>query len=122
MEERGILSFSHDFSEKWANLLLELEVYFNKTPDTDAILFLIGIQELGFGPKSYSKEEKQDLIHIATCKVLSYSGFYELAGHDGDGWPIWETVKNIPYLNNQQQEDFLKLHILHYFESERIFQ
>mgnify|MGYP006199939895 FL=1 len=32
-------------------------------------------------------------MHIATCKVLSYSGFYLLDGKDAEGWPHWELIK-----------------------------
>ena len=40
-------------------------------PDLNSILFLIGIQELGRVQTRFSKEEKQDLMHIAVCRLLS---------------------------------------------------
>ena len=79
---------------------------------------MIGVQELGQGHVHFTKEQKQDLMHIATCKVLSYSGFYELEGLDSEGWPHWNLVKPVPTLNLKEQDLLLKAHIVHYFESE----
>jgi len=89
-----------------------------KEPDLNAILFLIGVQELGKGKQYYSKEEKQDLMHIAICKVLSLSGYYELIGLDENGWPHWELKKKLPFIDLLSQEAFLKIHIVEYFENE----
>ncbi|UZR96000.1 hypothetical protein [Chondrinema litorale] len=89
-----------------------------KKPDLNAVLFLIGIQELGQGMQYFSKEEKQDLMHIAICKALSFSGYYELIGLDDNGWPHWELKKKLPFIDLLSQEDFLKMHIIEYFEKE----
>ena len=84
----------------------------------EAVLFLIGVNELGQGTRPYSKEEKQDLMHIAICKVLSLSGFYQLEGLDESGWPHWKLVKKLPHFDLLEQEKLLKIHILEYFEKE----
>ncbi|RVU25773.1 hypothetical protein EOJ36_04975 [Sandaracinomonas limnophila] len=103
----------------WEHILNFLEKSFGKRPsDVDSVLFLIGIQELGQGPKEFSKEEKQDLMHIATCKVLSYSGFYQLIGSDSEGWPHWDLIKPVPSLPLKEQEILIKSHIIHYFTTE----
>jgi len=95
------------------------ENQFQKRPtDLESVLFLIGVQELGQGHVHFTKEQKQDLMHIATCKVLSYSGFYALEGLDAEGWPHWNLVKAVPTLNLKEQDLLLKAHIVHYFESE----
>ncbi len=86
--------------------------------DLNAVLFLIGVQELGSGKQAFSKEEKQDLMHIAICKVLSLSGFYELEGVDKDGWPHWVALKKLPHFDLLEQEKLLKMHVLQYFEQE----
>jgi hypothetical protein len=92
---------------------------FQKRPtDLESVLFLIGVQELGQGHAHFTKEQKQDLMHIATCKVLSYSGFYVLEGLDSEGWPHWNLVSPVPTLNLKEQDLLLKAHIVHYFESE----
>ena len=103
----------------WQFLLDELEVAIGKRPkDLNAVLFLVGVQELGKGRKTFSKEEKQDLMHIAICKVLSLSGFYELEGLDEEGWPHWKLVKKLPHFDLLEQEKLLKMHIIEYFEQE----
>ena len=86
--------------------------------DLNAVLFLIGIQELGRGRTHFSKEEKQDLMHIAICKVLSYSGYYQLEGVDHEGWPHWKLLKKLPRFDLLEQEQLLKLGVLDYFEQE----
>ncbi len=70
-----------DLERKWQALLGELERLLEKKPkDLNGVLYIIGVQELGKGAKVFSKEEKQDLMHIAICKVLSIAGYYELGG------------------------------------------
>jgi hypothetical protein len=108
-----------DFERKWNGLLNELSGLVGKKPkDLNGVLFLIGVQELGKGHKNFSKEEKQDLMHIGICKVLSLSGYYELEGTDKDGWPHWKLVKKLPHFDLLEQEKLLKLHVLEYFEKE----
>ncbi|MEM6360303.1 MAG: hypothetical protein AAF149_17045 [Bacteroidota bacterium] len=103
----------------WQALLNSLEINVGKKPkDLNAVLFLIGVQELGKGKRTFSKEEKQDLMHIAICKVLSMSGFYELEGLDEDGWPHWKLVKKLPHFDLLEQERLLKMHVIEYFQKE----
>ncbi len=106
----------------WQKLLRLLEPVMGKKPkDLNAILFLIGVQELGKGVRPFSKEEKQDLMHIATCKILSYSDFYELEGLDNEGWPHWVVKQELPHLDLVEQEKLLKMHVLEYFTKELKF-
>lgn len=108
-----------ELDKKWAWLLGELGKHLGKKPkDLNGVLFLIGVQELGKGSGRFSKEEKQDLMHIAICKVLSLSGYYQLDGIDQDGWPHWKLIKKLPRFDLLEQEKLLKLHVLEYFESE----
>ena len=111
-----------EFDKSWDGLLKNIEKKIGKKPsDLNAILFLIGVQELGKGVREFSKEEKRDLMHIAICKVLSYSGFYELEGLDEDGWPHWRLLKPLPHFDILEQEKLLKFHIMEYFEKEYSF-
>ncbi len=108
-----------EFERSWQKLLSKLEIVIGKKPgDLKGILFLIGVQELGKGVKTYTKEEKRDLMHIAICKVLSLSGFYELEGLDESGWPHWKLKKKLPHFDILEQEKLLKMHVLEYFEKE----
>ncbi|PSR12615.1 MAG: hypothetical protein DA408_14625 [Bacteroidetes bacterium] len=84
-------------------------------PDLNAILFVIGIQELGTWKPTFTKEEKQDLLHIATCRLMSYYDYYDFVGRDADGWPHWELVKKIPTSDLREQELLFKSAIIRYF-------
>ncbi|HNS12155.1 MAG TPA: hypothetical protein PKM97_06035 [Bacteroidia bacterium] len=103
---------------KWEKLCLHLAGQFGEAPDLQTILFLIGVQELGKGPMKYSKDEKQDLMHIAVCRLLSSFGYYELKGVDEQGWPAWEMLKKLPPLTLKEQDLLLKQAALEYFELE----
>ncbi|MCS5490975.1 hypothetical protein [Algoriphagus limi] len=108
-----------DLEKKWGKLLLGLEETIGKKPkDLNGVLFLIGVQELGMVAKHFSKEEKQDLMHIAICKVLSYAGYYELEYVDQDGWPHWKLIRELPHFDLLEQEKLLKIQVLEYFEKE----
>ena len=85
-------------------------------PDMNAILFLIGIQELGRWKAKFTKEEKQDLMHIAVCRLLSADGFYTFEGRDADGWPHYEAVKPFKVKGVKEQEEYLKIKVIEYFK------
>ena len=108
-----------ELDRNWARLLVHLEGTVGKKPaDLNGVLFIIGMHKLGRGPRHFSKEEKQDLMHIAICKVLSLAGYYELEGLDEQGWPHWKLVKKLPHFDLLEQEKLLKMHVLEYFEKE----
>jgi hypothetical protein len=84
-------------------------------PDLNAVLLLIGIQELGRWRKKFSKEEKQDLMHVAVCRLLSYDGYFEFVGRDEDGWPHYRQTAEMPSQTTLQQERMLKTNAVRYF-------
>lgn len=103
---------------KWTALQQQIAADFDTdTPDIKVMLFLIGVQELGQGPRKFSKRQKEELMHIATCKLFSQVGFYELEGLDQDGWPHWNLIKPIPNYTLLEQEMMMKSLIIAYFES-----
>lgn len=106
-----------DFQYRWQQLEELLKERFGKTPNMEAILFLIGVQELGnYSKKKYTKEQKQDLMHIAMCTLLGQSGYFEFAGVDKDGWPHFTETQPVPKMELQEQEHFIKEHVLTYFD------
>lgn len=109
-----------DLQLRWWKLEEKLMSRFGKKPDMEAVLFLIGIQEFGQIKNKFTKEQKQDLMHIAICSLLSASGYYELQGKDDEGWPHYKQLKPMPELNVIEQENFLKDHILLYFENHEL--
>src|SRR5437763_11251916 len=110
------MNIHDDLQQRWWNLEAKLLERFEKKPDLEAILFLIGMQETNFIKEKITKEQKQDLMHVAVCTILAPSGYYELEGYDNDGWPHFKQLKEMPSLNLIEQENFLKDHILLYFE------
>ena len=109
------MNINDDLQQRWWNLEAKLVVRFGKKPDMEAILFLIGMQETNFLNQKITKEQKQDLMHVAVCTVLAPGGYYELDHYDEDGWPHFKQLKEMPSLNLIEQENFLKDHILLYF-------
>jgi len=105
-----------ELKEEWIQLLKRLESMFDVEPDLQAIIFLIGIQELGQGKRKFSKDEKQDLMHIATCRLLSTYGYYALTGLDEEGWPHWELIQKLPVLTLKEQDLLLKRAVIDYFK------
>ena len=113
----AVMNFSDDLQTRWWKLEEKMMSRFEKKPDVESILFLIGIQELGDIRKKFTKEQKQDLMHIAICTVLSTSGYYELEKVDEDGWPHFRQLKPIPAFDTFEQENFIKDHVLLYFQT-----
>jgi hypothetical protein len=107
-----------DLQVRWWKLEEKLMERFDKKPDVESILFMIGIQELGDIRKKFTKEQKQDLMHVAICTVLAPSGYYELSHVDEDGWPHFKQLRSMPNMHPAEQENFLKDHILLYFQNE----
>jgi hypothetical protein len=107
-----------EINHQWESLLDQLTRVLGKRPaDVNAVLFLVGVQELGQGARNFTKEQKQDLIHIGICRVLSPPGYYEFDNTDADGWPHYRLVRKLPHVDILSQELLLKSHILQYFHS-----
>jgi hypothetical protein len=105
---------------QWQQLVSNMEEQFGDVPDLQVMLFLIGVQELGQGHRSFSKDEKQDLMHLGTCRILSPDGYYEFTGTDGDGWPQYKLLKKLPALSLRDQDILLKKAVLDYFAKKDI--
>ena len=62
------------------------------------------------------KKDKQDILHIAICTVLSGKGFYRFIGYDEQGWPHYEQDRELPSLSPEEQEAIMREGILEYFD------
>ena len=102
--------------EKWKQLLQKLKSQFDEEPDLQVILFLIGVQELGKGIDRFSKDDKQNLMHIATCRVLSAYGYYEFEKTDEEGWHHYRISKPLPAMSLGEQDLLLRQAVIRYFE------
>ena len=114
------MQMQDDIQSRWWALEAKMIERFGKKPDMETILFLIGIQEFGGSSEKFTKEQKQDLMHVAVCSLLMQSGYYEMEGYDRDNWPHFKQLKELPVMDMIQQEIFLKDHILLYFENNEL--
>ncbi len=83
--------------------------------DLDAIIYLIGIQELGKLKQEFKKDEKLNLMHIAICRLLQPYGYYEFDFVDKDGWPHYSIKEELPALKAGEQSILMKDAIVTYF-------
>jgi hypothetical protein len=104
---------------QWYKIVFSMKKMFDKKPDMNGMLFLIGMREIGVN-REYSKDEKMDLMHVATCKLLSYDGYYTFEKTDEDGWPHYTLVSKPPYTDLMNQENILKRLIVQYFEESEL--
>ena len=102
-------------SNKWDALLLKLQKDIAEDIDLKGVLFLIGVQELQKGIQDFTKEEKQDILHLAVCKLLTPYGYFKFEKVDEDGWPHWTELKPIKNLTGEQQDLLIKEAIIAYF-------
>jgi hypothetical protein len=108
--------FERDFH--WQRVRNYVKDRMGKTqlPDLNTILLLIGVQESGIVKPSYSKEEKQDLMHVAVCELLEKEGYFEFIGRDEDGWPHYQHLKPLEVTGAEEQEEYLKGCVIQYFD------
>lgn len=84
--------------------------------DLDAIIYLIGVQELGLGAQKFKKDEKLNLMHIAICRLLEPYGYYEFDYFDDDKWPHYKTNDQLPTLKPGEQTVLMKEAVVQYFK------
>ena len=103
--------------ERWELVVEKLSNQFadGDNLDLDAIIYLIGVQELGQLDRSFKKDQKLDLMHIAICKVLTPYGYYELDFVDDEGWPHYKAKAELPHLKAGEQSILMKEAIVNYF-------
>ena len=111
----------YDVELRFQKVVKKLEEDFGEGLDTQAILFLIGVQELGLGYQKFKKHEKTDLMHVAICTLLEPHGHYKFIGRDPENWPHFELVEDLPVLNEREQQHLIKEAIIDYFEQEDMF-
>jgi hypothetical protein len=104
-----------DIEIRFQKLKTKLEEQFGEGMDVQAILFLIGVDELGVGFRKFSKEEKTDLLHVAICTLLMPSGYYSFMGRDEEDWPHFKLEKELPKLDDREQQHLLKEAMIEYF-------
>lgn len=111
------MSRDEQLKNRWNNVVQILSNQFAEgdTLDLDAIIYLIGVQELGKVHQTFKKDEKLNLMHIAICRLLEPYGFYEFDFVDKDGWPHYSVKEELPPLKAGEQSVLMKEAIVNYF-------
>ena len=111
------MSRDEQLKERWDLVVEKLSNQFadGDSMDLDAIIYLIGIQELGQIHREFKKDQKLDLMHIAICRLLTPYGFYEFDYVDDDGWPHYKVKEELPNLKAGEQSVLMKEAIVNYF-------
>lgn len=106
-----------ELKERWDILVSKLSNRFadGDVLELDAIIYLVGVQELGQYHRKYKKDDKLDLMHIAICRLLEPYGYYEFDFFDEDGWPHYKVKGSLPTLKAGEQTVLMKEAIVDYF-------
>ena len=108
-----------ELERKFATIKRFLSQQQNITLDIQSIIYLIGLRELGL-LKPLDKQQKIDVMHIATCRLLEPYGYYRFLGLDADKWPHFELIEQLPVLSAQEEKELLQEAIVLYFDSNAI--
>lgn len=111
------MSRDEQLKQRWELVVEKLSAQFadGERLDLDAIIYLIGVQELGQLHTTFKKDHKLDLMHIAICKLLTPYGYYEFDFVDEDGWPHYKVLEQLPHLKAGEQSVLMKEAIVNYF-------
>ncbi|OUR91642.1 hypothetical protein A9Q87_10075 [Flavobacteriales bacterium 34_180_T64] len=111
------MSRDEELKQRWELIVQKLSDQFSEGEDLDldAIIYLIGVQELGQLDRKFKKDHKLDLMHIAICKLLTPYGFYEFDYVDEEGWPHYKVKEALPHLKAGEQSILMKDAIVNYF-------
>lgn len=103
--------------EHWEQLVEKLSRQFadGDPLDLDGIIYLVGVQELGNFHRSFKKDEKVNLMHIAICRLLEPYGYYDFDFFDEDGWPHYVVKEELPPLKAGEQAVLMKEALINYF-------
>ena len=111
------MSRDEQLKQRWELVVEKLSAQFadGERLDLDAIIYLIGVQELGQLHREFKKDHKLDLMHIAICKLLTPYGYYEFDYVDEEGWPHYKVLEQLPHLKAGEQSVLMKEAIVNYF-------
>ena len=112
-----IMARDEKLRERWESVVTLLQDRFadGDTLDLDAIIYLIGVQELAQLHRKFKKDEKLNLMHIAICRLLEPYGYYSFDFFDEQGWPHYTLLEPLPPLKAGEQSVLMKEAIVNYF-------
>ncbi|QIE60036.1 hypothetical protein G5B37_10810 [Rasiella rasia] len=118
------MSRDQQLKERWEAVVSLLSNRFaDGAPlDLDAIIYLVGLQELGQLHRKFKKDEKLNLMHIAICRLLEPFGYYEFEYFDEQGWPHYKILEQLPPLKAGEQSILMKEAIVQYFIEKEVIE
>jgi len=118
------MSRDEQLKQRWNKVVQLLSKQFadGDELDLDAIIYLIGVQELGKLHRTFKKDEKVNLMHIAICRLLEPYGYYEFDFVDKDGWPHYKIKEELPPLKAGEQSVLMKEAIVNYFLEKEVIE
>lgn len=118
------MSRDEQLKNRWEQVVSFLSNKFaeGEVLDLDAIIYIIGIQELGKFKQLFKKDEKVNLMHIAICRLLEPYGYYEFDYFDQEGWPHYKVKETLPTLKAGEQTILMKEAIVNYFLEKEVIQ
>lgn len=118
------MSRDEKLKNRWEQVVAFLSEKFaeGEVLDLDAIIYIIGIQELGKFQQLFKKDEKINLMHIAICRLLEPYGYYEFDYFDHEGWPHYRAKETLPTLKAGEQTVLMKEAIVNYFLEKEVIQ
>ncbi|MFD1293026.1 hypothetical protein ACFQ5N_04170 [Lutibacter holmesii] len=116
------MSRDQQLKENWNQVVEIIAAKFGEGEqlNLDAIIYLIGVQELGKGAVEFKKDDKVNLMHIAICRLLEPFGYYEFDFFDDDGWPHYKSLEELPILKPGEQTVLMKEAIVLYFKQQEL--
>ncbi|NJW52857.1 hypothetical protein [Salinimicrobium oceani] len=111
------MSRDEQLKQRWIQVEEKLSRQFadGEKLELDAIIYIIGLQELGQLHRKFKKDHKLDLMHIAICRLLEPYGYYEFDYFDDEGWPHYKVLEQLPQLRAGEQQVLMKEAIVQYF-------
>lgn len=111
------MSRDEQLKRRWEEVQDRLSTQFadGEKLELDAIIYLVGLQELGQLHRRFKKDHKLDLMHIAICRLLEPYGYYEFEYYDDEGWPHYKVLEQLPQLKAGEQAVLMKEAIVQYF-------
>lgn len=109
------MKIDQEFKLRWQKVKDITKDRFGEEIDLQAMLFIIGLQELAHGYRKLTKDQKVDVLHVAICTLLAPYGYYKYEGRDEDDWPHWSSTAKLPHLKQLEQEKLMREAIITYF-------
>lgn len=100
---------------EWSDICRELEVKFDCEIGVNEVLMLVGMREMGFPFRPFSRDEKLNLVTLGCCLLYRELGWVKRVGVDSDGWPTFEENRKVVTLSESQKIEALKRGAIIYF-------